>query len=89
MVPNAAVVTWPRRREVFVIEPGYARATQTVELVAEITPAVPEATWVIDGKPMAKVRWPSRARWPLAVGRHTVELWASTLKSDPVEFEVR
>jgi penicillin-binding protein 1C len=88
-VPGALVVTYPRKDEVFLIEPGYDRRTQSVPLSAEVDPHLPEVTWLLDGAPVARVGWPYETAWPLAEGRHRVQLVAAGQRSDPVEFEVR
>ena len=47
---GAVVITWPRRGEVFVIEPGYARASQSLALTAEADLAHAEVRWLMDGR---------------------------------------
>jgi penicillin-binding protein 1C len=86
---NAIVVTSPRPGDVFVLEPGYETSTQSVELGAEIDPAVPKATWLVDGREMAVVPWPYSGTWPLARGRHRLQVMAGQARSDMVEIEVR
>ncbi len=88
-VPGALVVTYPRKGEVFLIEPGYERRTQSLAFSAEVDPYLPEVTWLLDGAPVARVAWPYETAWPLAEGRHRVQLVAADRSSDPVEFEVR
>jgi penicillin-binding protein 1C len=86
---NAVVVTSPRQGDVFVLEPGYEKTTQSVELAAEIDPALPKATWLVDGRELAVVPWPYGGNWLLARGKHRLELLAGGKRSDPVEIEVR
>jgi penicillin-binding protein 1C len=86
---NAVVVTSPSQGDVFVLEPGYEKSTQSLELGAEIDPALPKATWLVDGRALAVVPWPYRANWQLARGTHRLELLAGSKRSDPVEIEVR
>lgn len=88
-VPNALVITYPRSGEVFLVEPGYSRQTQTLEFKAEVSPPQPEVTWILDGQPMATVGWPYLSNWSILRGKHKIELVASGKRSDPVEFEVR
>jgi hypothetical protein len=83
------VVTSPRQGDVFVLEPGYEKSTQSVELGAEIDPALPKATWLVDGRELAVVPWPYGGNWQLARGKHRLELQAGGKRSDPVEIEVR
>jgi penicillin-binding protein 1C len=89
LTANAVVVTSPRPGDVFLLEPGYDKATQSVELGAEVDPALPKATWLVDGRELAAVPWPYGANWPLARGKHRLELLAGNRRSDPVEIEVR
>ena len=88
-VPGAVVITWPRPHEVFLVEPGYDARTQSVELLAEVEPRLPQVTWLVDGAKVAQAAWPYKARWPLAKGRHRLEATSLALRSEPVEFEVR
>jgi penicillin-binding protein 1C len=86
---GAVAVSFPLAGDVFVIEPGYDRATQTLALAASVEPPQDEVTWIVDGRPVAKVGWPYRADWPLAPGRHEVAVAAGGVRSAPVAFEVR
>jgi hypothetical protein len=83
------VVTSPRQGDVFMLEPGYDKSTQSIELAAEIDPALAKATWLVDGHELAAVPWPYGAHWLLASGKHRLELLAGGRRSDPVEIEVR
>jgi penicillin-binding protein 1C len=90
VVPGAVVITYPRDREVFLLEPGYDAKTQTLPLTAEIDPPVAEATWLVDGERIAGgSRAPYETSWPLRAGKHRVQVVAGGRTSDPIEFEVR
>jgi penicillin-binding protein 1C len=89
VVPGALVVTYPRRGEVFVVEPGYERSTQSLQLTAEVDPPLPQVTWLIDGKAVAAAGWPYQANWKLERGAHRIELAAGGKRSDPVQYVVR
>ncbi len=89
LTADALVITHPRDGDVFLVEPGYDRDTQSLELRAEIDPALPEATWLLDGEALARAEWPYSATWKLARGRHRLKLAGGGRRSDPVEFEVR
>ncbi|MGQ0508287.1 MAG: penicillin-binding transpeptidase domain-containing protein, partial [Myxococcaceae bacterium] len=89
VVSGAVVITWPRKGDTFLIEPGYASRTQTVKLSAEVSPARGEVAWLVDGAEVARAEWPYSARWQLAPGRHRLEAVAGRDRSDPIEFEVR
>lgn len=79
----------PSEEDVYIIEPGYDLATQTLQLNGEVDPPQSSVTWMIDGKPVAAVSWPYTANWQLKQGRHSVLLVSGEKKSDPVHFEVR
>ncbi len=86
---DAVVVTHPMADDVFLVEPGYALATQTLELSVEVDPPVPTVTWLVDGQPVAEPAWPYQAAWPLEPGAHTVQVRVGERASEPVAFEVR
>lgn len=65
-MPGALVIAYPRSGDVFLIEPGYDRRTQSVPLSAEVDPYLPQVTWMLDGSTVASVAWPYEAAWPLA-----------------------
>ena len=89
LVADALVITHPQPDDVFIIEPGYRRATQTVNLEAEVDPPVTQVVWHIDGERYAQAKWPYEASWPLKRGRHTLRVSAGDRFSDPIEIEVR
>jgi penicillin-binding protein 1C len=88
-VPGALFITWPRQGEVFLIEPGYTRRTQTLRLSAEVEPRLAAVTWLVDGRPVKQAGWPYDASWALQPGRHRLEVVAQGLRSEPVDIEVR
>jgi penicillin-binding protein 1C len=88
-VANAVIVTHPRDRDVFVLEPGYDAGTQSVQLAAEVDPAVPELVWIVDGERLASTPWPYEASLPLSRGAHRVEAASGDRRSAPVRIEVR
>jgi penicillin-binding protein 1C len=86
---GAVVITWPRQGEVFVIEPGYARSSQSLALTAEADLANAEVRWLIDGAEVARASVAQRPLWALAPGKHSLEAEVRGRKSAPVTFEVR
>ena len=82
------MITWPRQGEVFLIEPGYSRATQSLALTAEADQQA-EVRWLIDGREVAKASITERPLWALAKGMHSLEAEVRGRKSPPVTFEVR
>ncbi|MCA2980136.1 MAG: penicillin-binding protein 1C [Myxococcaceae bacterium] len=77
---GAVVVTWPRAGEVFLIEPGYERAHQSLALAAQSQ--LPDVRWRVDGVEVGRL-------WPLVPGHHWVEAETRGKKSARVAFEVR
>ena len=86
---GAVVITWPRQGEVFVIEPGYTRTSQSLALAAEADLAHAEVRWLMDGREVAQASITARPLWALAPGRHTLEAEVRGRRSAPVSFEVR
>lgn len=86
---DAVVITHPKPTDVFVIEPGYRRRTQTVSFEAEVDPPVPSVTWFVDGERYAAAQWPYELAWPLEPGRHELQVLAGDRRSEPIEIEVR
>lgn len=86
---DAVVITHPKPTDVFVIEPGYRRRTQTVSFEAEVDPPVPSVTWFVDGERYAAAHWPYELAWPLEPGRHRLQVLAGDRRSEPIEIEVR
>ncbi len=89
LTADALVITSPRQAEVYLLEPGYDRATQSLQLRGEVHPALPGIAWLVDGQQVAAVGWPYEATWQLRPGRHRLQMVAGGKASDPIEFEVR
>jgi penicillin-binding protein 1C len=88
-IPGSIAITRPRAGDVFVIEPGYDRATQSLRLVAEAEAGVQRVTWAVDGRVVARPGWPYVAEWPLAPGYHTVRATAPGQRGHELRIEVR
>jgi penicillin-binding protein 1C len=87
-VADAVTITYPRANETFLIEPGYARTTQSVKLMAEVDPPVDELTWIVDGNSIASVGFPYETHWTLDAGAHRIEARAGKKKSEAVLIHV-
>lgn len=87
--PAELAIASPRSGEIFLVEPGYDRRTQTLRLQAVVSPPTPRITWMLDGTRVATAAWPYEARWQLERGRHRLEVVAGARRSEAVEFEVR
>lgn len=88
-VPGAVVITYPREGEVFLIEPGYDRATQTLELSADAEALIERVSWSVDGVKVGRSAWPYGASWRLERGVHVARASAPGQRGDSVTFEVR
>ena len=88
-IPGSVIITRPRDGEVYLIEPGYDRATQTLRLEAEAQELAGAVTWTIDGQAVSRARWPYAAEWPLEPGIHRVAVNAPGQRGHEVTIEVR
>lgn len=88
-IPGSVVITYPRAGEVFLIEPGFDRATQSVRLAARADGHVGAVTWSIDGRRVASAEWPYDAHWQLREGEHEVSVSAPGQRGQSVRFMVR
>ncbi|MFC2155412.1 penicillin-binding protein 1C [Acidobacteriota bacterium] len=86
---DALVITSPRKGEIYLMEPGYDRRTQSLRFSGEVDPLLPEVTWLVDGRDVGTAQWPYETDWPMAKGRHTLEMVGGGKRSDPISFEVR
>lgn len=86
---NALVITQPFHGDIYLLEPGYDRNTQTLLLRGEVDPTLPEIAWLIDGTKIATVSWPYDANWPMTKGKHRIEMSGGGMRSDPIEIEVQ
>ena len=89
VTPDAVVVVHPSPGDVFLVEPGYDRSTQSVELTAEVDPPVGEVRWLVDGREVSRNEWPYTGSWTLEPGEHHVVAVAGDRRSEPVSFAVR
>ncbi len=87
--PTDLVIARPRQGDIYIIEPGYDRKRQTIELTALSLRKVPAVDWYVDGVRVAGASWPYTASWQLARGFHVAVARAGALESRPVRFEVR
>jgi len=71
----------PRAGARYLWDPETPPEASGIRLSARATPADQEVVWIVDGSPVARVRWPHELHWALAPGRHTV---AAALAGRPV-----
>lgn len=88
-VPDALVIIRPSESDIYVIEPGYNRQTQTLEFSGEVNPPVEKVEWILNEKIFATVSWPYKTVWPLQEGRHTLFMRSGNRTSEVIHFEVR
>lgn len=88
-IPGSVIITRPREGEVYLIEPGHDRATQTLRLEAQAEALAGAVTWSIDGRAVRRARWPYAANWPLEPGIHRVAVNAPGQRGHEVTIEVR
>lgn len=58
---------------VFRFHPDTPHQLQSIALRANVTPAVPEIIWYVDGEPFQKVSYPYTTRWHLRAGSHALQ----------------
>ncbi len=54
-------------------DPTIPAAFNTIGLRAEVSPAVKELLWLVDGKPFRLAAYPYAVRWPLRSGEHLIQ----------------
>jgi penicillin-binding protein 1C len=86
---QALAITRPRSGDVYIVEPGYDRRSQSIELAASAARALERVDWYVDGELVATAEWPYAASWRLARGAHAVVARSGAASSAPVSFEVR
>jgi penicillin-binding protein 1C len=86
---DALVILSPKAGDVYLIEPGYNRDTQSLELRGGADPAVSRVEWVLDDSVVANAGWPYTASWRLERGRHSLCMKSGDKKSEIVVFEVK
>ena len=86
---GALTIDRPRPGDIYIVEPGYPRETQTLELAARSRQRVGWVDWWVDGESLGAAPWPYSRSWPLEPGEHRVQVRSGDLKSPEVKFEVR
>ncbi|MCL2880858.1 MAG: hypothetical protein FWF29_11500, partial [Treponema sp.] len=75
--------------DIFITEPGYNPAFQTLEFAAVSDTRPPEISWYLNGRPAGIARWPYGFNWQLAKGKYSLTARGGGRESVPVHFEVR
>ena len=72
--PYASIaIEEPIDGSVFRFHPDTPQQLQSIALRANVTPAVPEIIWYVDGEPFQKVAYPYTTRWHLRAGSHVLQ----------------
>ena len=72
--PYASIaIEEPIDGSVFRFHPDTPQQLQSIALRANVTPAVPEIIWYVDGEPFQKVPYPYATRWHLRAGSHALQ----------------
>ena len=72
--PYASIaIEEPIDGSVFRFHPDTPQQLQSIALRANVTPAVPEIIWYVDGEPFQKVSYPYTTRWHLRAGSHVLQ----------------
>ena len=71
-------------------DPSVPASRDTVGLRVEVSPAVPEVLWLVDGKPYQVAAFPYTVRWQLQTGEHVIQARVplTSEKSLPVRIHV-
>ena len=73
-LPYATIaIKEPIDGSIFRFHPDTPRQLQSIALRANVTPAVPEIIWYVDGEPFQKVQYPYTTRWHLRAGSHALQ----------------
>lgn len=83
------VIQKPRTGDVYLLEPGYRRSTQTIPFRALAQDTKFPVTWILNGQEIGESLWPFQKDWPVRPGKYELKLRQSGYVSDPVFFEVR
>lgn len=80
----------PRNQVELVFDPETPAELSTLRLSAKVTPLDAELVWLVDGEPVAKVRYPFDYRWPIRPGTHVISatLANEAVHSGPVTVRV-
>ncbi len=86
--PRRPAIAFPTSGSHFSLDPAVARAQQELVLTAR-APVSERVDFVLDGRPLGRVRAPFTLRWRLERGEHTLVVRRRDgLASDPVRFVV-
>ncbi|MDR2095300.1 MAG: penicillin-binding protein 1C [Treponema sp.] len=82
-------ISRPREGDIYIIEPGYDTALQSIEFAAESARRPETIRWYLNGEEAASTAWPYRVNWTLRKGVYSLSAHAGSLESRTIHFEVR
>ncbi len=80
----------PKPASRYLADPDTPPELSTIRLAANVTPREAEIVWLVDGRALARVRWPHEARLPLTPGAHTIRaaMVGRAVQSAPITIRV-
>jgi penicillin-binding protein 1C len=82
-------ISRPRKGDIYITEPGYNPAYQTLEFAATADSRPPEIYWYLNDKVVGKASWPYGFNWQLSQGTYRLVARWGDRESEEVHFEVR
>jgi membrane carboxypeptidase/penicillin-binding protein PbpC len=82
-------ISRPREGDIYITEPGYNPAYQTLEFAATADSRPPEIYWYLNDKAVGKAPWPYGFNWQLSKGAYRLVARFGNRESEEVHFEVR
>jgi penicillin-binding protein 1C len=82
-------ISRPREGDIYITEPGYNPAYQTLEFAATADLRPPEIYWYLNGRAVGKATWPYGFNWQLSKGTYQLVARSGNNESEAVHFEVR
>jgi membrane carboxypeptidase/penicillin-binding protein PbpC len=82
-------ISRPREGDIYITEPGYNPAYQTLEFAATADSRPPKIYWYLNDKAVGDAPWPYGFNWQLSKGIYRLIARWDNSESDAVHFEVR
>lgn len=87
--PTGLRIVMPRDGLRLLRDPTIPAVYNTIGLRAEVSPAVKELLWLVDGKPFRLAAYPYAVRWPLQSGEHLIQAQVPLTREFSVPIRVR
>jgi penicillin-binding protein 1C len=82
-------ISRPREGDIYITEPGYNPAYQTLEFAATSDSRPSKIYWYLNGEAVGEAPWPYGFNWKLSKGTYRLIARWGNLESEAVHFEVR